>query len=82
VASEALANVAKYAEATVVTVRVSRTDGSAIVEIADDGVGGADEAGGSGLRGLADRVAALDGSLRVISPPGAGTTVIAELPCE
>jgi signal transduction histidine kinase len=81
VASEALANVAKYAEATVVTVRVSRTDGSAIIEIADDGVGGADEASGSGLRGLADRVAALDGRLRVVSPAGAGTTVTAELPC-
>jgi signal transduction histidine kinase len=81
VASEALANVAKYAEATVVTVRVTRTDARAIIEIADDGVGGADEAGGSGLRGLADRVAALDGRLRVVSPPGHGTTVTAELPC-
>ena len=53
-----------------------------MIEIADDGVGGADEAGGSGLRGLADRVAALDGRLRVVSPAGAGTTVTAELPCE
>jgi signal transduction histidine kinase len=52
-----------------------------VIEIADDGVGGADEAGGSGLRGLADRVEALDGRLRVVSPPGAGTVVIAELPC-
>jgi signal transduction histidine kinase len=81
VASEALANVGKYAEATAVSVRVSRTGGRAIIEIADDGVGGADEAGGSGLRGLADRVAALDGRLRVVSPPGAGTVVTAELPC-
>jgi len=81
VASEALANVAKYAEATSVTVRVSHAGASAIIEIADDGVGGADEAGGSGLRGLADRVAALDGRLRVVSPPGQGTTVTAELPC-
>ncbi|HEX5923988.1 MAG TPA: sensor histidine kinase, partial [Baekduia sp.] len=81
VASEALANVAKYAEATAVTVRVSQTGGRAVIEIADDGVGGADEAGGSGLRGLADRVAALDGRLRVVSPAGGGTTVTAELPC-
>jgi signal transduction histidine kinase len=51
------------------------------IEIADDGIGGADDSRGSGLRGLADRVEALEGSLRVISPPGAGTTVTAELPC-
>jgi signal transduction histidine kinase len=81
VASEALTNVAKYAQASAVTVRVSQHAGSAVIEIADDGVGGADEAGGSGLRGLADRVAALDGRLRVVSPAGAGTVVTAELPC-
>jgi signal transduction histidine kinase len=81
VASEALANVAKYAQATSVKVRVSHVGPHAVIEIADDGVGGADEAGGSGLRGLADRVEALDGRLRVVSPPGAGTVVIAELPC-
>jgi signal transduction histidine kinase len=81
VASEALANVAKYAEATAVTVRVWHTGDRAVIEIADDGVGGADEAGGSGLRGLADRVAALDGRLHVVSPAGAGTVVTAELPC-
>ena len=52
-----------------------------MIEIADDGVGGADAAAGSGLRGLADRVEALDGRLRVVSPPGAGTMVTAELPC-
>ena len=51
------------------------------IEVADDGVGGADDAAGSGLRGLADRVEALEGRLRVVSPPGAGTTVTAELPC-
>jgi signal transduction histidine kinase len=51
------------------------------VEVTDDGVGGADPRAGSGLRGLADRVAALDGSLTVVSPPGAGTTVRAVLPC-
>jgi signal transduction histidine kinase len=81
VASEALANVAKYAHATSVTMRVWRTGQVATIEIADDGVGGADGADGSGLRGLADRVEALQGSLRVCSPAGAGTTVTAELPC-
>ena len=82
VACEALANVAKYAHATQATVRVTRRDGLAVIEIADDGVGGADESAGSGLQGLADRVAALDGTLRILSPPGAGTVVTAELPCE
>ncbi len=81
VAAEALTNVAKYAQARTATVRVSQEGPNAIIEIADDGVGGADEAGGSGLRGLADRVEALDGRLTVVSPPGAGTTVVAELPC-
>jgi len=82
VACEALANVAKYAHATLTTVRVSRRDGLVVVEIADDGVGGADESAGTGLQGLADRVAALDGTLRILSPPGGGTVVTAELPCE
>ena len=54
----------------------------AVVEVSDDGVGGADDSKGSGLRGLADRVEALDGRLRVVSPAGAGTVVTAELPCE
>jgi signal transduction histidine kinase len=82
VVSEALANVAKYADATRVDVRVRRNGPHAVVEIADDGVGGADATSGSGLRGLADRVEALDGQLRVVSEPGAGTVVVAELPCE
>jgi signal transduction histidine kinase len=81
VACEALANVAKYARATRAWVRVSRRDGRAVIEIADDGVGGADETAGTGLQGLADRVAALDGTLRILSPPGAGTVITAELPC-
>jgi signal transduction histidine kinase len=81
VASEALANVAKYANATAVSMRVWRTDGIASIEIVDDGIGGADDTGGSGLRGLADRVEALEGHLRVSSPAGAGTVVTAELPC-
>jgi signal transduction histidine kinase len=81
VASEALTNVAKYAGATHATVRVWRAGTLANVEIADDGIGGADDSRGSGLRGLADRVEALDGRLRITSPPGRGTVVSAELPC-
>jgi len=81
VASEALANVAKYAEATSVTMRVWRVGPVASIEVADDGVGGAHDEAGSGLRGLADRVEALQGRLRVVSPPGRGTVVTAELPC-
>ena len=81
VTSEALANVGKYARASSASVRVAHGDGALVVEIADDGIGGADAARGSGLRGLADRVEALDGRLRVVSPPGAGTVVRAELPC-
>jgi signal transduction histidine kinase len=61
--------------------RVWRSGSVASIEIADDGVGGADDAAGSGLRGLADRVEALDGTLRVSSPPAAGTVVTAEMPC-
>jgi signal transduction histidine kinase len=80
VASEALTNVARYARASVVSLDVHRTDGHAVIQIADDGVGGADPDGGSGLRGLSDRVEALGGVLRVTSPPGDGTVVTAELP--
>jgi signal transduction histidine kinase len=81
VVSEALANVVKYAEASSVAVRVARANGRAVVEVADDGVGGADPASGSGLRGLADRVEALDGQLQVESRPGVGTRIRAEIPC-
>ena len=80
VVCEALTNVAKYARASEARVRVGRVDGSAHVEIVDDGIGGADEHGGSGLRGLADRVEALGGQLVVSSPAGAGTAVRAQLP--
>jgi PAS domain S-box-containing protein len=82
VVSEALANVAKYASARSVTVSVERRNGVALVEVADDGVGGADPTLGSGLRGLADRVAALDGTLEVTSTAGRGTTVRAEIPVD
>ena len=82
VIAEALANVAKYARATQATVRVVHDEEHAIVEVADDGIGGADESAGSGLRGLADRVEALGGTLSVDSPPGAGTCVRAEIPLQ
>jgi PAS domain S-box-containing protein len=78
--SEALANVAKHARARSATVTVARCDGGLAIEVADDGVGGADPDGGSGLRGLRDRLEALDGELRVESRPGRGTTLRAELP--
>ena len=80
VTSEALANVSKYAQATSASVTVSGHGPRLVVEIADDGVGGADASRGSGLRGLADRVEALGGRLTVLSPPGEGTSVTAELP--
>jgi len=80
VVSEALANAGKHASATLARVCIRRSGGMLRVEVADDGVGGADAAG-SGLTGLADRVAALGGTLSVASPPGAGTVVTAELPC-
>jgi signal transduction histidine kinase len=81
VASEALANVGKYAQASTVAISVSRHDQLAVIEVADDGVGGADDGEGSGLRGLADRVEALGGHLRVVSPAGSGTVLTAEMPC-
>jgi len=80
VVAEALANIAHHADAGHVDITVRRENGSAIVEIRDDGRGGADVAG-SGLQGLADRVRSLDGRFSVHSPPGAGTSVTAEIPC-
>jgi PAS domain S-box-containing protein len=77
---EALANVAKYAQASHATVSIVHSDGGVNVEVADDGIGGADAAKGSGLRGLLDRVEALDGSLDVQSGPAGGTRVRAEIP--
>jgi signal transduction histidine kinase len=81
VASEGLANIVKYANASSVTLRAERSDGTLIVEIGDDGRGGADPAQGSGLRGLQDRVAALGGSLTIRSARGQGTLLQARLPC-
>jgi signal transduction histidine kinase len=80
VVSEALTNVAKYAHAERATVAVTLASDSVVVEVSDDGIGGADVAGGSGLRGLADRVAALGGRLELRSPIGAGTEVRAQIP--
>jgi PAS domain S-box-containing protein len=80
VVAEALTNVAKYASATRAWVRITRDDGVAVVEVGDDGCGGADASSGTGLRGLTDRLGALDGWLEIDSPPGCGTTVRARLP--
>ncbi len=80
VAGEALANVVKHAHASHVTIEVTRANGRVAIDVTDDGVGGAD-AGGAGLRGLRDRVEALDGRLRVESPSAGGTRVTAAIPC-
>jgi PAS domain S-box-containing protein len=82
VVSEALANVTKYAEASSVKVTVEQANGHALVEVEDDGIGGADPSLGSGLNGLSDRVSSLRGKLSIDSPPGAGTRVRAEIPLE
>jgi signal transduction histidine kinase len=81
VVAEALTNVARYSQASHAEVAIDRANGTLVVEVRDDGVGGADPGHGSGLRGLADRVAAIDGQLVVTSEPGGGTTVHAEIPC-
>jgi signal transduction histidine kinase len=81
VVSESLANIAKHAQATNARVSVERLRDRLVVEVVDDGVGGADTERGSGLRGLADRVEALGGRLRVWTPVGRGTRVQAEIPC-
>jgi signal transduction histidine kinase len=81
VVSESLANVGKHACASFARVEVTRTARGVVVEVTDDGVGGADTERGSGLRGLGDRVETLGGRLRVWSPDGAGTRVRAEIPC-
>jgi signal transduction histidine kinase len=79
--AESLTNVAKYSAASAARVEICRSGDELVVEVVDDGVGGADEEAGSGLRGLADRVEALDGRLRVWSPHGGGTRLRAEIPC-
>ena len=81
VISESLANIGKHACATSASVEVSRGEDKVVIEVVDDGVGGADTELGTGLRGLADRVESLDGLLRIWSPCGGGTRVMAEFPC-
>jgi signal transduction histidine kinase len=81
VACEGIANVVKHAQANTVKVSAHRRDGLLVVAVEDDGIGGAAEKPGSGLRGLADRVEAAGGRLRVESPAGGGTRIVAEIPC-
>lgn len=81
VAAEALANTAKHARATTAVISARQVRGQLVLEVRDDGVGGADP-DGWGLRGLGDRVAALDGDLSIDSPAGQGTRITARLPCE
>jgi PAS domain S-box-containing protein len=81
IVAEALTNAIKHANASVVAIAVTDCDESVVVEVRDDGVGGAELGAGSGLRGLGDRVASLDGRLSMESPAGCGTVLRAELPC-
>jgi PAS domain S-box-containing protein len=81
VIAESLTNACKHADAAAIRVEIGRADGRAWVEVADDGVGGATAVAGSGLCELSDRVEALDGMLTILSPPGDGTIVRAEVPC-
>ena len=81
VVAEALANAVKHAGATMLSVRLERTESQLLIEVTDDGVGGAASAAGTGLRGLLDRVDVLGGQLAINSPPGHGTHLVAELPC-
>jgi signal transduction histidine kinase len=82
VVAESLTNVARYSQASHAEVEITRDNGRLVVEVRDDGVGGADPGRGSGLRGLADRVGAVDGRIAVDSPSGGGTKVHVEIPCE
>jgi signal transduction histidine kinase len=82
VISEALANVTKYAGATKASVRIRRVDDELRIDVEDDGIGGADPRAGSGLRGLADRLAVLNGTIAVDSPPGGGTRITARIPLD
>jgi signal transduction histidine kinase len=81
VACEAIANAVKHSQATAIRVIAQRRNGRFVIEVEDDGIGGARENGGSGLRGLVDRVEAHGGTLHIESEPGQGTRVVGELPC-
>jgi signal transduction histidine kinase len=80
--AEGLANIAKHADASTATVVLAREPGRLRLLVRDDGIGGADPARGSGLRGLTDRLQALGGTLEVVSPTGRGTELRATIPCE
>jgi signal transduction histidine kinase len=80
IASEAITNVAKHAQASVIDVRLDGSDGALILSISDDGIGGADPSRGSGIIGLKDRVEALGGTISVVSPLGHGTTLHVQIP--
>jgi signal transduction histidine kinase len=80
IASEAITNVAKHAQATVIAIRLDGSDGALTLSITDDGIGGADPGRGSGIIGLKDRVEALGGTISVLSPPGHGTTLHIQIP--
>jgi signal transduction histidine kinase len=82
VVAESLTNIVKYADASQAVVRLQRDNGRVVVEVTDDGVGGADPQRGTGLRGLEDRVSSLGGEFEVASSPETGTTVVARIPCE
>ena len=82
IVAEGLTNVARHARARGAAVNIVRSDGLLTVEVSDDGDGGADPSRGSGMAGIADRLGALAGTLEVESPPGAGTRLRAEIPCE
>jgi signal transduction histidine kinase len=81
VVTEALTNVARHAQATRASVHIVRAGDRLVVEVSDDGVGGADPAAGTGLRGLRDRVTALGGTMHLVSPPGGPTSLIVDVPC-
>lgn len=81
VVAEALTNVARHAEATCASVEIARRGDRLVVEVRDDGIGGADVAKGTGLAGLGDRVASLGGWVQVVSPPGGPTTLLVEVSC-
>jgi signal transduction histidine kinase len=79
--AEALTNISRYSHADKAWITIEAVNGVARIEVGDDGVGGADPTRGTGLAGLSDRVAALDGRLKIQSEPGKGTTITAEIPC-
>jgi signal transduction histidine kinase len=81
VVAEALTNVAKYAAASRATVDIDRVNRKLVVQVKDDGIGGADPDAGTGLRGLSDRLAVIEGRLEIDSQPGRGTTITAKIPC-